>query len=294
MKRNRQTKMIAIIALVIAVAGMSLGFAAFSSTLTISSSASVTPDSSTFSVGFYPDTTAALANAPANPVIANTTGGASASELMLEEGATSISELNASFTAPGGSVTYSFYVGNSGEYDAYLRAINFNNVTGSNLNKVCTAGTGATASLVDAACDDITISVNVHDITATSTNSSISGKVLYKKTFAPITITIEYAANGDRADGPFSVEFGEISLDYSTVDGSNLVSFMINITTYQAEDGMTLLEWINSPYNTGGFDEYSEFCYYTGGGYAFTDLNSITISEGINFGANKCNAPLSQ
>lgn len=247
MKRNRQRKMIVIIALVIAVAGMSLGFAAFSSTLSISSSASVTPDSSTFSVGFYPDTTAALANAPANPVIANTTGGASASELMLEEGATSISELNASFTAPGGSVTYSFYVGNSGEYDAYLRAINFNNITGASSNKVCTAGTDATDSLVQAACNDISVSVNVHDITATSTNFSISGKVLYKKTFAPITITIEYAANGNRADGPFSVSFGDISIDYSTVD-VKLISFTVDSLLCQAPSGMTWAEYIESEY----------------------------------------------
>ena len=291
MIRNRQVKIVSIIALVIAIAGMSLGFAAFSATLNISSSASVTPDSSTFSVGFYPDSTAALASAPASLIGANATGGATATYISVEEGISSIQGLNANFTAPGGTVTYGFYVGNSGEYDAYLRAINFNNVTGSTSKKVCTAGTGATASLVEAACDDITISVNVHGITATSTNSTFAEKILYKKTFEPITITIAYAANGARADGPFSVEFGEISLDYSTVDGSNLVSFMINLTTYQAEDGMTLLEWINSPYNTGGFNEYSEFCYYTGGGYAFTDLNSITISEGINFGANKCNTP---
>ena len=251
MKRNRQTKMIAIIALVIAIAGMSLGFAAFSSTLSISSSASVTPNSSTFSVGFYPDATATLANAPASFISVSTTGGASARELILEEGATSISGLNASFTAPGGSVTYSFYVGNSGEYDAYLRAINFNNITGASSNKVCTAGTDATDSLVQAACNDISISVNVHDITATSTSSSISGKILYKKTFAPVTITIEYAANGNRADGPFSVSFGDISIDYSTIDNNvNTITFTIDGITYYAEEGMTWQDWVNSNYNT--------------------------------------------
>lgn len=247
MKRNRQRKMIVIIALVIAVAGMSLGFAAFSSTLSISSSASVTPDSSTFSVGFYPDATATLANAPASFISVSTTGGASASELILEEGSASISGLNASFTAPGGSATYSFYVGNSGEYDAYLRAINFNNITGASSNKVCTAGTDATDSLVQAACNDISVSVNVHDITATSTSSSISGKILYKKTFAPITITIEYAANGNRADGPFSVSFGDISLDYSTVD-VQLISFTVNSYSCQAPAGMTWAEYIESEY----------------------------------------------
>lgn len=262
MKRNRQTKILAIIALVVAIAGMSLGFAAFSSTLSISSSASVTPDSSTFSVGFYPDTTATLASAPAIDIIATTTGSASASSVMLEEGAPSISGLNVSFTAPGESVTYSFYVGNSGEYDAYLRAINFNDITGASSNKVCTAGTDATDSLVQAACDNIILTVNINDIAASSTNTTISGKVLTKKTFTPITVTIEYASNGDRADGPFSVEFGEISLYYSSTDSSvSLITFTVDGTSYQAEEGMTWAEWIESSYNydnrvANAYDEY--------------------------------------
>lgn len=251
MERNRQTKMITIIALVIAVAGMSLGFAAFSSTLTISSSATVAPDSSNFKVGFYASTTSTLASEAQDHVYPSTNGSASATSLYISEGTTSISGLKANFTAPGESVTYSFYVGNSGEYDAYLRAINFNNITGASSNKVCTAGTDATDSLVQAACNDISISVNVHDITATSTNSNISGKVLYKKTFAPITITIEYAANGNRADGPFSVSFGDISIDYSTVD-VKLISFTVDSLLCQAPSGMTWAEYIESEY----FNEY--------------------------------------
>ena len=247
MERNRQTKMITIIALVIAVAGMSLGFAAFSSTLTISSSATVAPDSSNFKVGFYASTTSTLASEAQDHVYPSTNGSASATSLYISEGTTSISGLKANFTAPGESVTYSFYVGNSGEYDAYLRAINFNNITGASSNKVCTAGTDATDSLVQAACNDISISVNVHDITATSTSSSISGKILYKKTFAPITITIEYAANGNRADGPFSVSFGDISIDYSTVD-VKLISFTVDSLLCQAPSGMTWAEYIESEY----------------------------------------------
>ncbi|MBQ2910509.1 MAG: hypothetical protein IJE53_06845 [Bacilli bacterium] len=261
MERNRQTKMITIIALVIAVAGMSLGFAAFSSTLTISSSATVAPDSSNFKVGFYASTTSTLASEAQDHVYPSTNGSASATSLYISEGTTSISGLKANFTAPGESVTYSFYVGNSGEYDAYLRAINFNNVTGASSNKVCTAGTDATDSLVQAACNDISISVNVHDITATSTSSSISGKVLYKKTFAPITITIEYAANGNRADGPFSVSFGDISIDYSTIDNNvNTITFTINDEIYYAEQGMTHLDWFESSYNTLYDDITILFC----------------------------------
>ena len=53
MEKNRQIKILSIVALVLAIAGMSLGFAAFSSTLTISSSATVTPNSNDFKVVVY-------------------------------------------------------------------------------------------------------------------------------------------------------------------------------------------------------------------------------------------------
>jgi hypothetical protein len=49
---ERNSKVIAIVALCIGVVGLSLGFAAFSNTLTISSSATVAPDASTFNVDF--------------------------------------------------------------------------------------------------------------------------------------------------------------------------------------------------------------------------------------------------
>ena len=51
-KKTKQTKILSIIALITAVLCMSLGFATFSTTLTISSNANVTPDSSAFAVKF--------------------------------------------------------------------------------------------------------------------------------------------------------------------------------------------------------------------------------------------------
>ncbi|MBO5121283.1 MAG: hypothetical protein J6C28_06340 [Bacilli bacterium] len=273
MEKERHIKILSIVALVLAIAGMSLGFAAFSTTLNISSSATVAPDSSNFKVGFYASTTSALASEAQDHVYPSTNGSATATSLYISEGTTSISSLKVGFTSPGESVTYSFYVGNSGEYDAYLRAINFNNAIGANSNKVCTAGTDATDSLVQAACNDISISVNVHDITATSTSSSISGKVLYQKTFAPITITIEYAANGNRADGPFSVSFGDVSLDYSSAASSvSLITFTIDGVTYQAEEGMTWLEWVESSYNI-------DYYYYDGGGICSSNYEKVIYDE---------------
>ena len=52
MERDRSAKIIAIVALCIAIVGLSIGFAAFSSNLTISSSANVKPDPSSFDVNF--------------------------------------------------------------------------------------------------------------------------------------------------------------------------------------------------------------------------------------------------
>ena len=48
LEKNRGSRVIAIIALIVAVLGLTIGFAAFSSTLNISSSANVKPNAETF------------------------------------------------------------------------------------------------------------------------------------------------------------------------------------------------------------------------------------------------------
>lgn len=106
---------------------MSLGFAAFSTTLNITSSASVSPDSGDFSVGFYASTTQTTS---AEVITTTKTGSATSNNVSISAGSTKITGLNANFVEPGDSVTYSLYVGNTGKYDAYLHAINFLNVTG--------------------------------------------------------------------------------------------------------------------------------------------------------------------
>lgn len=47
-------------------------------------------------------------------------------------------------------------------------------------------------------------------------------------------------------------------------NGNKLITFTIAGTTYQAIDGMTWGEWVDSEYNTGGFYIYNEFiCWRT-------------------------------
>lgn len=47
-------------------------------------------------------------------------------------------------------------------------------------------------------------------------------------------------------------------------NGNKLITFTIGGTTYQAIDGMTWEEWVNSEYNTDGFYIYNGFiCWGT-------------------------------
>ena len=191
---SRSSKVVAIVALVVAVIGLGIGFAAFSSTLTISSSATVTPSANSLT---------------GSSITPTTTGGATAEASSFTE--TTLTGSDAQFTAPGQSVKYSLYAYNAGEYLAYLNGVTVGAVT-------CEPGEGTTAGLVNAACDDITVSVKVGNTTYTESDSAISSHTLAKGTGEPVEVLISYAENGDRADGVFTVSIGSISLVYDSHD----------------------------------------------------------------------------
>lgn len=214
MERERGTKIIIIFVLLAGIIGLTIGFGTFSSTLTVSSSAKVTPSSSGFNVSFSRSNTSVTTGSvtPTKSPTSITAGSATLS-------GTTISGLSATFTEPGQSVTYSFYAYNAGQYIAYLKNITYGNASGGSSNRVCTANTGTTASLVTAACDDITISVKVGSMAATTTSKTgITGHSLAKSSAEQVIVTLTYAANGDRADGDFTVSFGNITLEYRTAD----------------------------------------------------------------------------
>lgn len=217
MEKNRNAQVIAIVALVVAVLGLSVGFASFSNVLNIQASANVKPDSSTLNVDFsssIDSVTVAEITPTATPnsiVTTNATIDNSADP--------TISNLSATFTEPGQSVVYKFYAYNAGELNAYLKSIVYANVAGSNATKVCTAKEGTTDALVQKACENILVKVKVGNELETATGkASITGHSLAKKTGEMITVTLEYAAGAERTDGDFSVAFGNITLNYSSAD----------------------------------------------------------------------------
>ena len=228
MEKDRRARVVAIAALLVGVVGLSLGFAAFTNTLTIKSSAAVTVDDSTFNVDFSKQSASVvdgtLSGTP-NPA----TNGPTAADATIDNsaaGAPQITGLKATFTQPGQKVTYSFYTKNAGALKAYLTNVNFANATGGSANKVCTAKTGTTQSLVDTACQGISLKLTLGSeafteskaranfTTATAHDLTKNGEAGDNEA---VTVEIEYAEGSGQADGDFDVTFGDITLTYSSV-----------------------------------------------------------------------------
>lgn len=222
MEKNRQTKVISIIALVVAVIGMSVGFAAFSNTLTISSGATVTPNKDDFKVVLSGDENDHTVNIlKPNAGTHNATG---EDAIIINENGVSSTELKAAFTAPGQVVSYDIYIHNIGSYASYLNKLEFNNVQGTENKKVCTPLAGATPELVEAACENIHMYVNYNVDEDTKQvfreTKEFTGFKLEPNSVISGEIVISYygGENAPRADGPFTVEFGDVKFYFSTVD----------------------------------------------------------------------------
>lgn len=217
MEKNKHGQYIALLALVVGVVGLSIGFSAFSSVLKIQSNATVKPSSDTMNVDFSSSNTEVLAN-EITPVATPSTVVATNAKIDNTNSPT-ISNLNATFTEPGQKVVYNFYAYNAGELEAFLKSIVYSNVASASSNKVCTAKEGTTDALVQKACNGISVKVKVGtEAEASSSVASISNHSLAKGSADAITVTLEYAAGADRADGDFTVSFGDITLNYSSVD----------------------------------------------------------------------------
>ena len=216
MEKNRSGQFIALLALIVAIVGVSVGFAAFSSALSIQSSANVKPDQNTLNVDFSSSATAVETNAikptttPKEVVATDATIDNSADPV--------IRNLSATFKEPGQKAVYTFYAYNAGELEAFLKSIVYENVSSKNSNKVCTAGEGTTDALVQKACEGISLKVKVGTEAETSSGiASISNHSLGKAKSEEITVTLEYASDATRADGDFTVSFGDVTLNYSSV-----------------------------------------------------------------------------
>ena len=222
MQKQRPIKMLLIVALLLAISAMTLGFAAFSTTLNISSSASITPSSADFAVKFSTSQTSLVTDAvePSS----KTAGITTTNGTIVNSVSPTLSNLSASFTSPGQYVEYTVYVRNEGEYTAYLNNINYLG------DKTCIATSGTTESLVQSACDSINITVTIGSTTYDYT-TPITIHTLKSGTGEKIKIRLEYDENGTYVDGQFRITFPSISLVYSTVDDSSMVGDVVRVVS---------------------------------------------------------------
>ena len=209
--KNKQG--ITIAALIIAIVGLSIGFAAFANTLTISSSASVNPDPTSMNVVFSSSSSSAQYNSitPTKNINDVTNFTATNANITGADYRT-LNNVSAAFTEPGQSVTYNLYVYNVGSYKAYLNELNMGTKTCSIVENQEHPEQEATESLKNAACEGISIAVKIDNVTLTS-SGSLNNMELNVDTSKPVQIVISYASGSAYVDGPISVSFGNITFN---------------------------------------------------------------------------------
>ena len=213
MKGKRNARIYVLGSLVLSICALTIGFAAFSNTLKIASRASVTPNSSDFSVVFSSNGT----EYKTDPVVGTKSNEAITLENGIIDNTTNptITNLHATFTNPGQSATYTFYVHNNGQYLAHLNSIT---LVG---RKSCTPEDKTYVTQAAVACNDVTVTVDIGSLSVTETTQDIQNETLAVGEFKQVTVTIAYASNATEIDTPIDMLFPNISLYYSTVPGSN-------------------------------------------------------------------------
>ena len=228
MEKQRQIKLLSIVALVIAIAGMTLGFAAFSTTINISSSATVTPNSEDFKIvayGLEEEMTGDdfIQNATnldlyssaskANPINGGTWNDSypainkGVANIISNNNSITINNIYAEMEKPYTFITYPILIKNEGKYDA--------NTTVSFIGeKICTEKDGEMTSLMTSACNQIESSFLVVSSDGTELNLE-DNFIIPANDYIFMGLDIYYGSS-ELADGAFDITFPNIKLDFTT------------------------------------------------------------------------------
>ena len=172
MEKERKVRTLSLIALIVAVLGLTVAFAALSQTLTINGTASV--DAATWDIHF------------ANLSDATLTGDASVTTAPIIKGDnnTTIGDYDVTITKPGDSVVYTFDVVNAGTVDANLGELT------KNVKPTCSSNSGVAADEA-IVCDGLTYSLTYTD----SGNTVAQNDTLDKGATKNMTLTLEYESD---------------------------------------------------------------------------------------------------
>ena len=213
---KRKTKIITIVALVIAIFGMTLGFAAFSTTLNISTSATVAPNSEDFKINFI--------GIDGDNIVKVVDATIKTENAMISDDGQSITGINANLGKPGDYVVYKVYIENNSDYDAYFHGILIDNVEGHSSIRKCTPVGDTNLDLLNAVCPKIGFQFSLQGDDGSSLYvNGVENKNYYMKKGSRHLLAIRYIYVPDAGyvDGPFNVEYGKINFSYSTVPRNN-------------------------------------------------------------------------
>ena len=234
MEKNNGGKIIAVIALVVAVAGLSLGFAAFSTSLKIDTAANVSA-SSNWNVGFSNDGSNIEDVTTAGTKNANETGNPGVIDVTKY---TIGQHTNATLsTTTGSSVSYNLDILNKGSLTAYLDSVNFDSVTvtctnasssGSVTEGVAGAGTtssGNTTTISNSDCAKMFgVTLSIGGTPYSSTPASVTANSIAAGSSTPVVLTVAYKddenarAVAATLNGDIVVTIGSISVVYTSTN----------------------------------------------------------------------------
>ena len=200
MEKERKVKVLSLIALVVAILGLTVAFAALSENLTIKGTAKV--DAATWDVHFenFNKEGKSWFEHDENPM---TVGAATIEKESISLDGTSITGLNATITKPNDMVGYAFSIKNNGTINAKVSSIV--------ISKLCESTSSPAES-----CDwDGDGSVNETDVQKVNDNISF---VIYKIVDnQPKEIKKDDVLNaGDQIDAIIYVYYGKMTFDNST------------------------------------------------------------------------------
>ena len=239
MEKQRKYKLFSIIALMFAIVGMSLGYAAFSKVLTITASATVTPNEEDFKVVTYGlkdeeaywnfDGSRIFSNESLSDNIsfgyhtADTTTGTIAN-ITNNKNNTIINNINISFSEEYAEFQYYFIIKNEGKYDAYIDLTESNYYELKNDYKgTCTAiEENADQKAIEEVCNNTQISIMGYK----SDNDYIVGteeEPYYKLEVGDYIYlqVIIYTKENAVILEPYNVNFEDIRINFSSSPNKN-------------------------------------------------------------------------
>ena len=211
-------KVVAIVALVVAVVALSVGFAAFADQLTIAGSA-------TAKVGANPfeDQNGNGLNYKANTQECHSTADSSVNVVTTGYSAGTLNDdswsaINVPLTKDVPSVTCTATVENKTSYTAYLTSI------GANAGVTCASSGANATNNANSVCATVNVEVQVGSVAADkitfgttqpTTNSSTTGSIASNGE-ATVTVTISYNPNTAVTDEDVTITLPTITHDYSS------------------------------------------------------------------------------